>query len=93
MAGSAESVAISIALVARNAVAQHPHVTGFGTILNTACILLGGLAGLFIFRNISTKTQQNLKTAIALVSLTIGFMMIWDGIGDVCGCVGEPTSS
>ncbi|HJO54328.1 MAG TPA: DUF554 family protein, partial [Verrucomicrobiota bacterium] len=55
-------------------------MTGFGTILNTACILLGGLAGLFIFRNISTKTQQNLKTAIALVSLTIGFMMIWDGI-------------
>ncbi|GIT77756.1 MAG: hypothetical protein Ct9H300mP32_1380 [Verrucomicrobiota bacterium] len=29
------------------------------------CILLGGLAGLFIFRNISKKTQQNLKTAIA----------------------------
>ena len=55
-------------------------MTGFGTILNTACILLGGLAGLFIFRNISTKTQQNLRTAIALVSLTIGFMMIWDGI-------------
>ena len=55
-------------------------MTGLGTILNTACMLLGGLAGLFIFRNISTKTQQNLKTAIALVSLTIGFMMIWDGI-------------
>ena len=51
-------------------------MTGLGTILNTACILLGGLAGLFIFRNISTKTQQNLKLAIALVSLAIGFMMM-----------------
>ena len=55
-------------------------MTGLGTILNTACILLGGLAGLFIFRNISKKTQQNLKTAIALVSLVIGFMMIWNGL-------------
>ncbi len=55
-------------------------MTGLGTILNTACILLGGLAGLFIFRNISAKTQQNLKTAIALVSLAIGFKMIWDGL-------------
>ncbi|MFQ3168685.1 MAG: putative membrane protein YqgA involved in biofilm formation, partial [Limisphaerales bacterium] len=55
-------------------------MTGLGTILNTACILLGGLAGLFIFRNISAKTQQNLKLAIALVSLAIGFMMIWGGI-------------
>ena len=55
-------------------------MTGLGTILNTACILLGGLAGLFLYRNISTKTQQNLKLAIALVSLAIGFMMIWDGL-------------
>ncbi|MBT7026748.1 MAG: DUF554 family protein, partial [Verrucomicrobia bacterium] len=55
-------------------------MTGLGTILNTACILLGGLAGLFIFRNISAKTQQNLKTAIALVSLAIGFMMISGGL-------------
>ena len=55
-------------------------MTGLGTILNTACILLGGFAGLFIFRNISKKTQQNLKTAIALVSIVIGFIMIWNGL-------------
>ena len=55
-------------------------MTGLGTILNTACILLGGLAGLFIFRNISAKTQHNLKVAIALVSLAIGFIMIWNGL-------------
>jgi len=55
-------------------------VTGLGTILNIACILLGGFAGLFIFHNISAKTQQNLKTVIALVSLAIGFKMIWDGL-------------
>jgi len=55
-------------------------VIGLGTILNVVCILLGGFAGLFIFRNISVRTQQNLKFAIALVSLTIGFKMIWDGL-------------
>ena len=55
-------------------------MTGLGTILNTACILAGGLAGLFIFRSISVKTQQSLKSLLALVSLVIGFMMIWDGI-------------
>ena len=55
-------------------------MTGLGTILNTTCILAGGLAGLFIFRSISVKTQQSLKSLLALVSLVIGFMMIWDGI-------------
>ena len=55
-------------------------MTGLGTILNIACILLGGLAGLFIFRSISVKTQQTLKATIALVSLVIGFMMIWEGL-------------
>ena len=55
-------------------------MTGLGTILNVACILLGGFAGLFLFRNISVRTQQNLKFAIALVSLAIGFKMIWDGL-------------
>ena len=55
-------------------------MTGLGTILNTACILAGGLAGLFIFRSISAKTQQSLKSLLALVSLVIGFMMIWDGL-------------
>ena len=53
---------------------------GIGTILNTACIITGGLAGLFIFRNISVNTQQSLKSFLALVSLFIGFMMIWDGV-------------
>ena len=80
LAGGAEPAGVGIALVSRNGVAQPPRVTGLGTILNTACILLGGLAGLFIFRNISAKTQQNLKLAIALVSLAIGFMMIWGGL-------------
>ena len=55
-------------------------MTGLGTILNTTCILAGGLVGLFIFRSISVKTQQSLKSLLALVSLVIGFMMIWDGI-------------
>ena len=55
-------------------------MTGLGTILNTACIITGGLAGLFIFRNISVNIQQSLKSLLALVSLVIGFMMIWDGI-------------
>ena len=55
-------------------------MTGLGTILNTACILAGGLTGLFIFRNISAATQRSLRSLLALVSLVIGFMMIWDGI-------------
>ena len=55
-------------------------MTGLGTILNTVCILAGGLAGLFIFRSISLKTQQSLKSLLAIVSLFIGFMMIWNGI-------------
>ncbi len=55
-------------------------MTGLGTILNVACILLGGVAGIFIFRKISIKIQQTLKFAIALVSLLIGFKMIWDGL-------------
>ena len=45
-------------------------MTGLGTILNVACILIGGFAGLFLFRNISVRTQQNLKFAIAPVSYT-----------------------
>ncbi len=55
-------------------------MTGLGTILNTACIITGGLAGLFIFRNISVNTQQSLKSLLALISFIIGFMMIWDGV-------------
>ena len=55
-------------------------VTGLGTILNTACILAGELTGLFIFRNISAATQRSLRSLLALVSLVIGFMMIWDGL-------------
>lgn len=55
-------------------------MTGLGTILNTTCILFGGLAGLFIFRSISINTQKSLKSLLALVSLIIGFMMIWDGV-------------
>ena len=55
-------------------------MTGLGTILNTACILIGGLVGLFIFRSISAATQRSLRSLLALVSLVIGFMMIWDGL-------------
>ena len=55
-------------------------MTGLGTILNTTCILFGGLAGLFIFRSISINIQKSLKSLLALVSLIIGFMMIWDGV-------------
>ena len=55
-------------------------MTGLGTILNTLCILAGGLAGLFIFRSISAKTQQSLRSLLALVSLVIGLMMISNGI-------------
>ena len=55
-------------------------MTGLGTILNTVCILIGGLAGLFIFRSISAATQRSLRSLLALVSLVIGFMMIWDGL-------------
>jgi len=38
------------------------------------------LAGLFIFRSISAKTQQSLRSLLALVSLVIGLMMISNGI-------------
>lgn len=50
-------------------------VHGFGTLLNTGAILLGGAVGLTLSRRITGSLQQTMRTAIGLFTAVIGIQM------------------
>src|SRR5687768_15604583 len=58
-----------------------------GTILNTATILAGGIIGLTMAREISSKTQQRLKLALGAFILYAGFSTTWNALSGSFGRV------
>jgi uncharacterized membrane protein YqgA involved in biofilm formation len=51
-----------------------------GTILNAACILAGGIAGLLMAKPLSTANQQFLKLLLGLATVFIGLRLAWVNI-------------
>ena len=51
-----------------------------GTWINVAGIVVGGIAGLTIARNLSTAAQYRLRTVLAVLVVYIGLKTTWDGI-------------
>ncbi|MGB0580618.1 MAG: DUF554 domain-containing protein [Limisphaerales bacterium] len=52
-----------------------------GTIINAACILVGGIIGIFAANSISAKTQGRIKLILAMATVFVATKMIWDGLG------------
>ncbi len=59
----------------------------FGTILNVAAIVLGGLAGLFIKKQPSAATQSFFKVALGAATVYFGLRLTWFGINGSFGQV------
>jgi uncharacterized membrane protein YqgA involved in biofilm formation len=51
-----------------------------GTFLNVGGILVGGIAGLTVARNLSPRAQQRLRLVLVLLTIYTGFSLIWQGL-------------
>ena len=58
-----------------------------GTILNSACILIGGIAGLTVARQLSQKTQLNIKFFLGVLTVFVGLRMTMTSLGGGFGGV------
>jgi len=58
-----------------------------GTLLNVAAILTGGIIGLTVAKNLSTKVQQRLKFLLGAFIVYAGFSLVWNSIGGSFGRV------
>lgn len=58
-----------------------------GTILNAAAIVIGGLAGLLISRQLSPKNQVMLKVFLGAFTVYVGLSMTWQGLNGSFGQV------
>ena len=52
-------------------------MTGLGTILNAVGILLGGLAGLTIAKQLSPRRQLLIKSLLGIFTVYVGLKMAW----------------
>lgn len=67
-------------------------VFGIGTLLNAAGILIGGVLGLTIGRQLSLARQKLIKSILGILIVYVGLKMTWDsihgGFGSALGQVG-----
>ncbi len=57
----------------------------FGTLLNAAGILLGGLLGLALRRQFNPNTQIHLKNILGLLVIWVGLSTTWKSLGRLTG--------
>jgi uncharacterized membrane protein YqgA involved in biofilm formation len=62
-------------------------VIGFGTILNAAGILLGGILGLTLSRQLSHGRQVAIKGLLGVFTVYVGLKMTWTSLGGGVGAV------
>jgi uncharacterized membrane protein YqgA involved in biofilm formation len=60
---------------------------GLGTIINAAGILLGGVLGLTLSRQLSLRRQMLIKTLLGVFTVYVGLKMAWESIGGSFGAV------
>src|SRR5437868_3590448 len=60
---------------------------GLGTIVNAAGILLGGVLGLTLRKQISVRRQMLVKTLLGVFTVYVGLKMAWENIGGSFGAV------
>ncbi len=58
---------------------------GLGTLINALAILIGGIVGLTVTRQISPGMQGKLKTWLAIFTVAVGIKMLWAGFGGSIG--------
>ena len=56
---------------------------GLGTAFNVAAIIVGGMLGLIITKDLSVKLQKQLRKWIGILIVIAGFVMIWEGLREV----------
>ena len=56
---------------------------GLGTAINVAAIIVGGLLGLVLSRDMPLERQKQLRKWIGLFIVIAGFVMIWEGVREV----------
>ena len=54
---------------------------GIGTILNAAGILIGGILGLLLRRQLSLPTQVAIKNGLGVLVIFVGLKTTWDNLG------------
>ena len=60
---------------------------GLGTIINAVAILLGGVLGLTMARQLSVRRQMLIKTLLGVFTVYVGLKMFWENIGGSFGTV------
>ena len=60
-----------------------------GTFINAAGILLGGILGLTLTRQMAPKTQMAVKGLLGVLTVWVGLKMTWDSLGGGLGPVGK----
>ncbi|MGV3771526.1 MAG: DUF554 domain-containing protein [Verrucomicrobiales bacterium] len=63
-----------------------------GTIINVGAIIVGGVIGLTIAREISARAQMRLKLILGILTIYAAFTMIWQSINGTLGQVIKQTS-
>ncbi len=58
-------------------------VPGTGTAINVAAIIVGGLLGRIIAKDLSVARQQLLRKWIGFLIVIAGFVMVWEGLREV----------
>lgn len=53
---------------------------GLGTLINVAAILVGGLVGLAVTRQLKPSTQQWIKAAMGAFTVWVAISMMWQGL-------------
>ena len=56
---------------------------GTGTAINVTAIIVGGLLGLTISRDLSVARQKQLRQWIGFLIVIAGFVMVWEGVREV----------
>ncbi|HEY1171143.1 MAG TPA: DUF554 domain-containing protein [Verrucomicrobiae bacterium] len=56
-------------------------MTGLGTAINAGAILLGGIIGLMVKKQLSTDAQNNIKAVLVIFTFIAAAHMIWSGVG------------
>ncbi len=61
-----------------------------GTIINAACIILGGLIGVFAANRLTASAQTRIKLLLAVATLYVATEMVWRGTnGSFLQCLGK----
>ncbi len=56
---------------------------GIGTAINVAAIIVGGMLGLIISKDLPVNTQKQLRKWIGFLIVIAGFVMVWEGLREV----------